>query len=157
MLQLHRSVARYQSQRRCNDEALQQRVQELAQRYPRYGYLMLHQFLRREGLVVNRKRTYRIYCELGLQVRTKRRKKLQLPMLVPAQPNERWSVDFMSDQLANGRRFRILNIVDDFSRQCVGQIVDTSISGQRLARFLDELGQSALAKVGLRQRQRTDQ
>ena len=150
LLQLQRSVARYPSQRRCNDEALRRRLQELAQRYPRYGYLMLHQFLRREGLVVNRKRTYRIYCELGLQVRTKRRKKLQrprLPMLVPAQPNERWSVDFMSDQLANGRRFRILNIVDDFSRQCVGQIVDTSISGQRLARFLDELGQTALPKV----------
>jgi putative transposase len=88
-LQLHRSVARYQSRRRSNDEALRQRLQELAQRYPRYGYLMLNQFLRREGLVVNRKRTYRIYCELGLQVRTKRRKKLQrprLPMLVPARP-----------------------------------------------------------------------
>jgi len=116
LLQLHRSVARYQSQRRSNDEAVQRRLQELAQCYPRYGYLMLHQFLRRGGLVVNRKRTDRIYCELGLQVRTKRRKKLQrprLPMLVPDQPNERWSVDFMSDQLANGRRFRILNIVDD--------------------------------------------
>ena len=83
-------------------------------------------------------------------MRTKRRKKLQrprLPMLVPAQPNERWSVDFMSDQLANGRRFRILNIVDDYSRQCVGQIVDTSISGQRLVRFLDELGEAGLPKV----------
>ena len=80
--------------------------------------------------------------EAGMKVQRPR-----LPMLVPAQPNERWSVDFMSDQLANGRRFRILNIVDDFSRQCVGQIVDTSISGQRLARFLDELGQSALPKV----------
>ena len=142
LVQLHRSVARYRRQSRSDDAVLRQRLQELAQRYPRYGYLMLHQFLRNEGLVVNRKRTYRIYCELGLQVRTKRRKKLQrprTPMLLPCQPNERWSVDFMSDQLANGRRFRILNIVDDYSRQCVGQIVDTSISGQRLARFLDEL------------------
>ena len=112
---------------------------------------MLHHFLRNEGLVVNRKRTYRIYCELGLQVRTKRRKKLQrprTPMLLPCRPNERWSADFMGDQLANGRRFRILNIVDDYSRQCVGQIVDTSISGQRLARFLDELSATAgLRKV----------
>lgn len=150
LLQVHRSVARYQSQRRRDDERMRQRLQELAQRYPRYGYLMLHQFLRQEGLVVNRKRTYRIYCELGLQVRTKRRRKLQrprLPMLVPAQPKERWSVDFMSDQLANGRRFRILNIVDDYSRQCVGQIVDFSISGQRLARFLEELSETALPKV----------
>lgn len=140
----------HRHQRRSNDEALQLRLQQLAQGYPRYGYLMLHQFLRREGLVVNRKRTCRIYCELGLQVRTKRRKKLQrprLPMLVPPQPNARWSVNFMSDQLANSRRFRILNIVDDYSRQCVGQIVDTLISGQRLARFLDELAQRALPKV----------
>ena len=60
-------------------------------------------------------------------------------MPVPTQANERWSVDLMSDQLANGRRFRILNLIDNFSRQCVGQIVDTSISGARLARYLDEL------------------
>lgn len=145
VVKLHRSVARYQSESQRNDEALKRRMQELAQRYPRYGYLMLHQFLRQEGLVVNRKRTYRIYCELGLQVRTKRRKKLtrpRVPMLVPSRPNERWSVDFMSDQLANGRRFRILNIVDDYSRQCVGQIVDISISGQRLARYLEQLALS---------------
>ena len=87
------------------------RDESLAERYPRYGCPTLHDMLVIEGEVVNKKRTYRIYCEEGLQVRTKRRKKLQrprLPMLVPAQPNERWSVDFMSDQLANGRRFRIL-------------------------------------------------
>jgi putative transposase len=62
-------------------------------------------------------------------------------MPLPERPGERWSLDFMSDQLASGRRFRVLNIVDDFSRECVGQIVDTSISGARLARYLDELGQ----------------
>lgn len=118
-------------------------MKALAEQYPRYGYLMLHQFLKQEGLVVNRKRTYRIYTQLGLQVRTKKRKKLirpRIPMLVPTRPNERWSIDFMSDQLASGRRFRVLNIVDDFSRECVGQLVDTSISGLRLARFLTELG-----------------
>lgn len=77
-------------------------------------------------------------------MRAKRRKKLtrpQVPMPVPSRPNERWSVGFMSDQLANGRRLRILNVVDDYSRRCVGQIVDTSISGARLARRLDELGE----------------
>jgi putative transposase len=151
VIKLHRSVARYESQSTRNDAALKARMQELAQQYPRYGYLMLHQFLAQEGLVVNRKRTYRVYTELGLQVRTKRRKKLtrpRIPMLVPTRPNERWSVDFMSDQLANGRRFRILNLVDDFSRKCVGQIVDTSISGQRLARYLDQLAEKGpLPKV----------
>ncbi len=103
---------------------------------------MLHALLKREGLVINRKRTYRIYTELGMQERTKKRKKLtrpRLPMSVPTRVNERWSLDFVSDQLANGRRFRVLNIVDDYSRRCVGQLVDTSISGERLSRFLDEL------------------
>ena len=60
-------------------------------------------------------------------------------MLVPTKPNECWSVDFMSDPLADGRRFRVLNVVDDFSRACVGQLVDTSISGVRVAQFLTEL------------------
>jgi len=98
--------------------------------------------LKIEGHVINPKRTYRIYREEGLQVRTKRRKKLirpRIPMVVPDAVNQRWSIDFVSDQLANGRRFRVLNIVDDYSRECVSQIVDFSISGQRLAREFDRL------------------
>ena len=124
------------------DQVLRERLKALGEQYPRYGYLIVHAMLKSQGLVINRKRTYRIYTELGMQVRTKKRKKLvrpRVPMAVPARPNERWSLDFVSDQLANGRRFRILNIVDDFSRACVGQLVDTSISGDRLTRFLDEL------------------
>ena len=92
-------------------------MKQLAEQYPRYGYLMLHELLRREGLVINRKRTYRIYCDLGLQVRTKRRKKLtrpRMPLEVPLSVNERWSLDFVHDQLADGRRIKILNIVDDY-------------------------------------------
>jgi putative transposase len=98
--------------------------------------------LKIEGHVINPKRTYRIYREEGLQVRTKHRKKLirpRIPMVVPDAVNQRWSIDFVSDQLANGRRFRVLNIVDDYSRECVSQIVDFSISGQRLAREFDRL------------------
>ena len=143
VLKLHRSVLRYSHSRR-DDSALRERLKELAALYPRYGYLMLHALLRREGLVTNRKRTYRIYTELGMQVRTKRRRKLVRPRLamgLPGRPNERWSLDFMSDQLTCGRRFRILNVVDDYSRECVGQLVDLSISGARMARFLGELGQ----------------
>ena len=97
-----------------------------------------------DGLVINRKRTYRWYCEAGLQVRTRRRKKFdrhRVPMLVPDGPGQRWSVDFVSNQLASGRRFRILNVVDDYSREGVGQTVEPSISGLRLAGFLDELRQ----------------
>ena len=127
-----------------DDLVLRQRLKALAERYPRYGYPTLHDMLRTEGAVVNRKRTYRIYREEGLQLRTKHRKELTRPrilMLVPDAPNQRWSLDFMSDQLANGRRFRILNAVDDFTRECVLQIVDFSISG-RLARELTALADS---------------
>ena len=141
LIKISRSTVRYQK-KPANDVELRARLKEMAQQYLRYGYPMLHALLRNEGLVRNGKRTYRIYTEEGLQVRTKKRKKLvrpRIPMSVPTHCNERWSIDFVSDHLANGRRFRVLNVVDDYSRECVGQLVDTSISGARLARFLTEL------------------
>jgi len=141
LVKLSPKAARYQS-KPGNDQALRIRLKQLGEQYPRYGYLILHALLKAEGLVVNRKRTYRLYTELGMQVRTKKRKKLirpRVPMTVPTQVNQRWSLDFVSDQLADGRRIRILNVVDDYSRRCVGQFVATSISGQRLTRYLDEL------------------
>lgn len=144
LLGLSRSVARYQSCR-ADDSALRGRLRALAEQYPRYGYLTLHDLLHAEGRVINRKHTYRLYREEGLQVRTKRRRKLvrpRVPMPVPDAADERWSVDFMSDQLANGRRFRILNVVDDFTRECVGQVVDVSISGERLVALLEHLGET---------------
>ena len=128
-----------------DDGALRTRLKTLAEDYPRYGYPTLHDLLKTEGLVINAKRTYRLYREEGLQVRTKRRKKLtrpRIPLALPSALNERWSVDFVSDQLANGRRFRVFNVVDDFSRECVLQIVDFSIGGERLARELDQLAKS---------------
>lgn len=142
LMEISRSVARYSSCR-AKDDDLRRWLRDLAERYPRYGYLMLHALLKAEGRVVNPKKTYRLYREERLQVRTKRRKKLaprpRVPHPAPSGRNQRWSLDFVSDQLASGRRFRVLNIVDDFSRECPGQIVDFSISGERLARFLDEL------------------
>ncbi|OMH39608.1 integrase [Motiliproteus sp. MSK22-1] len=125
-----------------DDGSLRVRLKELAAEYTRYGYLMLHGLLKAEGLVANKKRTYRVYMEEELQVRTKKRKKLQrprMPMEMPSAVNQRWSMDFVSDQLSTGRRFRVLNIVDDYSREIVGQLVSVSISGARVARFLDEL------------------
>lgn len=124
------------------DDALIKRLKELAVAYPRYGYLMLHELLKREGLVVNRKRTYRLYRQLQLQVRTKKRTKLnrpRIPMALPTNINQRWSMDFVSDQLVNGRRFRVLNVVDDFSREMVGQLASYSISGTQVARYLTQL------------------
>jgi putative transposase len=126
------------------DADLRSELKVLAEKYPKYGCPTLHDMLRTAGHVENHKRTYRIYCEEGLQVRTKRRKKLfrpRVPMIVPSVPNERWSVDFVSDQLANGRRFRVFNVVDDFSREIILQVVDFSISGARLARELDQLAE----------------
>ena len=139
---LARSVQQYRPQQR-NDDAVVERLKELASENRRYGYLRLHALLRREGLVMNHKRTYRLYLEQGLQVRTKKRRKLprrdRIEPIVPERPMQRWSLDFMSDQLVDYRRFRILNIVDDHSRYCPGQIVDVSITGARLARYLDDL------------------
>jgi len=141
LVRLSRKAANYVPLQRP-DELLRQRLKELGEQYPRYGYLLLHGMLFAEKRVVNRKRTYRIYTDLGMQVRTRKRKKLvrpRVPMAVPTRPNERWSLDFVHDQLSDGRRLKILNIVDDYSRICVGQLIDSSISGERLCRFLDEL------------------
>ena len=138
---LSRYAYRYQAKAK-HDNDLRNRLLAMAAQYPRYGYLMLHNLLKAEGLVVNRKRTYRLYTEENLQVRTKKRKKLtrpRQPMVVPIEPNIRWSMDFVSDQLANGRRFRILNVVDDHSREVLGQLADFSLSGLRVSRFLLDL------------------
>lgn len=141
---LARSVQQYRPIAR-NDDAVIDRMKALASANKRYGYLRLHVLLKRDGLVQNPKRTYRLYRAEGLQVRTKKRRKLprrdRVIIAVPERPMQRWSLDFVSDQLADYRRFRILNIVDDHSKFCPGQIVDVSIPGARLARFLDELGQ----------------
>lgn len=145
VIPISRKAVRYTPQRPLRDAQLLARIKQLGEQYPRYGYLMLHELLRREGLVINRKRTYRLYRELGMQVRTKRRKKLvrpRVPLEMPGGPNQHWSLDFVHDQLSDSRRIRILNIVDDYSRVCVGQLVDLSISGARMARYLDELSQT---------------
>ena len=142
IVRLHRSVRQYRPVP-GNDHAVIERIKELASENRQYGDLRLHALLRREGLVMNHKRTWRLYVEQELQVRTKKRRKLprrdRIAPQVPDRPMQRWSLDFMSDQLADYRRFRILNIVDDHSRFCPGQIVDVSITGARLARYLDDL------------------
>ena len=139
---LSRSMAQYRAVAR-DDGAAIARLRVLASEHRRYGCPRLHAMLRREGPVTNHKRTERLYRAEGLQVRTKKRRKLprrdRVTAQLPQRPMQRWSLDFMSDQLADHRRFRILNLVDDHSRLCPGQIVDLSISGARVARYLDEL------------------
>jgi putative transposase len=142
LIRMHRSTCRYRSFR-GDDRGLRERMLEHAARRPRFGYRRIHVLLRREGELVNHKRIYRLYRYLGLSVRRRRRKRvapyLRRPKPIPAAPNERWSMDFTADTLADARPFRTLNLVDDFSRECVAIEVARSIPGQRVARLLDRL------------------
>lgn len=131
---------RYAS-KRPGDEALRARLKELASQRRRFGYRRLHILLRREGVTINRKKLYRLYREERLTVRRRGGRKRALgtraPMALPQTVNQRWSLDFVADALSSGRRFRILTVVDDFSRECLGLVVDSSLSGVRVARELD--------------------
>ncbi len=133
---------RYRS-RRNGDDPLRRRLQELAAERRRFGYRRLLILRRREGLLANHKRLYRIYTEERLTVRKRGGRKRALgsraPMTVPQAANQRWSLDFASDVLDDGRRFRVLVVVDDFSRECLVLAVDSSLSGHRVARELDRL------------------
>ena len=136
------SVYRYRS-KPDNDHVLRQRLRELAGERKRFGSPRLHILLKREGLVMNHKRTERIYREEGLALRRKRRRKgaagQRVVMLAPQRSNERWSMDFVSDSLVTGRRFRALAIVDDYSRECPAIEVDTSLGGRRVVSVLERL------------------
>ncbi len=137
-----RTSIRYRSQR-GGDAALRGRLRELAQQRRRFGYRRLHILLLREGVKVNRKRTQRLYTEEGLTVRKRKSRRravgARAPLPVIARPNERWSLDFVHDQLVGGRRFRVLNVMDDVTRECLAAVVDTSISGKRVVRELTQL------------------
>ena len=132
--------------RRQEPSELRERLHELAGERRRFGYRRLHVLLRREGWQVNHKAVHRIYVEEGLQVRKRKRKRIaraeRQPMLLPEAANERWSMDFQHDMLATGQRFRTLNIVDDFSRECPAIEVDTSLPGTRVVRVLDRLAET---------------
>ena len=138
---LTRSTWQYES-KRGSDSALRQRLRELAAQLPRYGYKRLHRRLRKGGVTVNHKKIYRLYREEGLLVRRRARKRLVRRVEKAAPPtaaNVRWSMDFTSDQLADGRRFRTWNLVDDFTRECLAIDVQRSISGAHVARLLSAL------------------
>ena len=139
------SVYRYRSQR-CDDGDLRLRMRELAGERKRFGSPRLHIMLKREGLVVNHKRTERIYSEQGLALRRKRRRKgaarARETIPSPVRSNQRWSMDFVSDSTVTGRRFRALAIVDDYSRECPAIEVDTSLGGARVVGVLERLAET---------------
>lgn len=137
-----RSTIRYRPTR-PDDAELRKRLRELAQARRRFGYRRLHVLLRREGVEVNRKRVQRIYVEEKLHVRRRGGRKRALgsraPMAVPDRPNARWSLDFVHDQMTDGRRFRILAVVDDCTRECLALVPDTALSGVRVTRELERI------------------
>ena len=133
-------MVRYRS-RRPDDGDLRRKLNELALRFPRYGYRQLGDRVRRQGDYHNWKKIYRVYREEELQVRRRKKKRARggprRPLPIPSTINKRWSMDFVSDYLQDGRRFRALNLVDDFSSECPGIAVGISIPGECVARFLD--------------------
>src|SRR5436853_3524397 len=137
-----RKMVRYRSCRPPDTE-LRGHLRELANARKRFGYRRLFVLLRQDGEPSGINRIYRLYREEGLTVRKRRARRravgARAPILVEARPNARWSLDFIHDQLACGRRFRILNIVDDVTRECLAAIPDTSISGRRVGRELTDL------------------
>jgi transposase InsO family protein len=139
IVEADRTMVRYRSCR-PPDTQLRARLRELANERRRFGYRRLFILLRREGELSGIIRLLRLFREVGLSVRKRRARRKAIgtraPILVDAKPNARWSIDFVHDQFAGGRRLRILNIVDDVTKQCLGAIPDTSISGRRVAREL---------------------
>ena len=133
---------RYRSVR-PDDASLREAMKMVASERRRFGYRRIHVMLLRQGIAMNLKKLRRLYREEKLQVRRRGGRKRALgtrrPMVVPERPNERWSLDFVSDAFTDGRRFRILAVVDDFSRECLALIADTSLSGLRIVRELDAI------------------
>lgn len=150
-LRLHRSTLRYRP-KSDSDAHLREQLIALAYERPRFGYRRLHTLLCRTGFVRGIKWLYRVYREAGLSMRRKRPKRVRRGerCVIPqaTRPNERWSMDFVHDQLANGRKIRMLNIIDDFTRECVAIEVDTCLSGNRVVNVLDRLAaERGLPKV----------
>lgn len=147
---LSRSRWHYRPQRPVRDAPLRDRLKELAKLRPRFGYKRLHVLLRREGLVVNLKRVYRLYREERLMVRRHRAKHVmapRVPLSAPSQRNERWGMDFIHDACVNGRRFRCLTMVDEFTRECPRIDADTSLPAVRVIAALEQLaGERGLPK-----------
>ena len=138
LMEIARTTFRYRS---CRDDSwLRERLLELAREKPRFGYRRLHVLLRREAIEVNHKKVQRVYAELGLAVKRTRRKRLERalrPRPLLTAPNQEWSLDFASDVTAAGQRFRVLSIIDGFTKQSLVLETDTSFPSRRVTRVLE--------------------
>lgn len=139
-LNVDRACIRYQGCRSSNTY-LRDLLRQLSCDRHRFGYRRLHQLLQRKGVNVNHKKVYRIYREEGLQVKQRKRRKRPMGtrslFRTTEGVNQRWALDFVSDSLMDGRRFRILTVIDEYSRECLALVADMSLSGHRLAQELD--------------------
>ena len=142
LLNINRTFKRYQSSKAEQDAVITDRLSELAALHRRYGYKRLHILLRREGFEINHKKTYRLYTEAGLCIRKRKKKcpseKRGKPNTVET-PNVRWSFDFVSDTLAIGRKFRVLTVIDEATRECLALEMDTSLTGTRVVNVLNRI------------------
>ena len=143
LLGVARSTHRYRSRRAEDDTALRTRLKELAAQRMRFGYRRLTAMLVREGMPVNHKRVYRLYREEGLAMRIRQRRRIRWSGVVTnpvaSRPNQRWSMDFVSDCVSTGAVIRMLTVVDDCTRECPVIEVDTSLGGSRVRRVLDRI------------------
>lgn len=140
MLRISRTAYRYEPIK-PDDSEIVEHLQIIAEHKPRWGFKKMCQYLRNQGHGWNHKRVYRVYCQLGLNLRVKPKKRLPSrnpkPLVQPERPNVSWSLDFMSDSLISGRAFRTLNVIDDFNREGLWIEVDTSIPSDRVIRVLE--------------------
>ena len=143
LLNLSPSVYYYKAKTDSQDAPIQDILNGLAEAHRRWGFWKMHRFIRGQSHPWNHKRVYRIYTQMHLNLRRKSKRRLpartKVALTLPVQPNGVWSMDFMYDRLMNGRPFRTLNILDDFNREALNIVIDTSISSQRVARELDRL------------------
>lgn len=140
LIELHRTVFRHERIER--DTELENTIKTIAEKKRRYGYRRIYLDIRKKEKV-NHKKVYRLYTKMGLKYRIKPKKKryqgVRVPMIVPQGTNERWSMDFVTDSLYDGRRFRVFNLIDDCSREAIEQSAGFSISGKRLVRIFDDI------------------
>ncbi|QJB32312.1 IS3 family transposase [Chitinophaga oryzae] len=142
LFQIHPSVYYYKPLP-DGDEDIREKLSELSQLHNRWGFWMMHHYLRNLNHKWNHKRVYRVYTEMGLNMRRKHKKRLPArimePLLQPLRPNITWSMDFMHDTLSNGVTFRSFNIIDDYNREALNITIDTNLTSKRIIRQLDQL------------------
>lgn len=138
-----RGTVRFKSLKTAKEDEMREKIQIIAHERRRFGYRRIHLCLKREGMQINHKKVFRIYRELGLKVRRRGARKRAIGMrheqIKVTAPNQRWSLDFVQDTLQCGRRIRMLTVIDDYTRECLGITVDRSLGGERVKRALERI------------------